>query len=909
MDCSSGYRASLAREWLGAITAALLLTSCGGGGGGGSGSSSSGGSGLRFTLDRSSISFDYLDTAAPAAQIVVATAIGTLPNSLFIGAQDQSANLEPQIVTTLTGTEARFEILPRAGLAPGTYVGTVHLLACVDQVCSRQLGNSPLAVAYSIRVRPGLRIRPENPGLTTYTSGQEGVVQFTVQLPEDATSYAASTVNGGSMCRIDNQTATTFDLIASSVPAGDFLCQFRVDAGTRFDVRSVNFHVDAPAGGQRNLAVVETGLTFSTVEGAASGAQRLHVIPSSWDSDIGIEAQSYGGNGSDWLRFSSASDGFDVRADAIGLSEGTYFASVRVFGRSPHFSQEVIVPMSVTVGPGLVRPADIMPTITSETTAAELRGSTPIQLAGGPSVSWTASSNASWLTLTRSAGMTGSSLEFDYDNAAFHALANGRSHGATITVSTANPVIAPVQFQVRVDKRIAQVTGLGPYLQLSNSSVHAYVRGVGFSSLTTPGRLQAAGLPNAVFTPINDTTVLMQHPPAPAGAYWVGASNALGVAVETRTLKVIDPVTMTYAAFPTGLPVGSVVYDAERQTLYVSTRGPTADRMYRFRREGTSWVAGMTPGASDYNIGMTNDGTRLVITEPPYTVRFLDAATFAGAGTHTLTTGRFQGGAANGREVAVANDGRIWLGPDNFGLLSRTLTTFDPLFDEFGAFDLPGSGVLTSATFEVPRDGARLIIGEIDGSQYRAGVLDSHSAAYTPAAGVTDFLFKMHSSADGSRTSVGGQVILDGDLQPFANVYEALRLRNDWVVTLALLSPDGSRAYALAFDPTDYYHFNDPPPAPHSRPRIYVIDTSATAPTPNTASVVGYFEIDDYPICRTQSGCDLQTRGTISPDGRTLFFAGQDRLVVVPVPAENTLVTTGNLPAPTMKLWVPKAGR
>lgn len=912
MSALSNYRRT--RPMMVGLVTLFLVGSCGGGGGG-SGSSSGGGgggSGLTFTLDRTSISFDYVDTSSPSEQVVVATATGTLPSTLYIGAQDQSTYLNPAIQALLSGAQATFRILPQANLSPGTYSGTLRLMACADQACVTQLGNSPLSVNYSILVRPGLRVRPEGNPTYTFNSGSEGIANFTVQLPEGATSFLASTINGGSICRIGNVTATAFDLIAASVPPGDHLCQFQVESGGKIMLGGANFHVAANPAGYRDLSVAEDSLTLATVEGA-SLTRRLHVTPSTWDSDVGAEAINYANGGSDWLTLTPATDGFDVVASAANLAAGTYYATVRVFGRSPYYSQSVNVGVALTVGPGLIGPADIMPTVSNLTASEDLGGSTLIQLADGPVVQWSASTDVPWLQLTRPSGDTGTPLEFSYDNSAFRALTNGRTHTAVVTVTTANPAIAPVEFRVIVDKRLAQVSGLGPYLHVSGAPIRAYVRGVGFSAIGNLSSLAVDGAPGAVFTAVNDTTLLLQIPALPAGSYPVHATNGLGAAVESRTLKVVAPVSFAYASLPNDKPVGNVIYDAERRTVYLTDRAEGAATLLRFKYDGAGWVATplATAGASD--IALSNDGSALLEGVVPDSMRSRNISTldiesesrFTGDGTLLPTW-------YNGRQLAVANDGRVWLANPGYPY-ARRLSIFDPLFGTFTPVLLPGAGSLSSAELEVPRDGSRVIIGEIDGQAHGLGIYDTVTDTYTNISPVESYPqgwgygFRMHSSDDGSRVSFNGLWVFNRDMQLHANLYDTLRVINDWTVAYGLMSPDGRRLYAIAYDPRDYYQNNTPLPPPISKPRVYVVDTSGSTPTPASANVLGFFEIDDYPICRYSNPCDPQTRGAISPDGRTLFFAGADHLVVVPVPAENTLIPMAKIAPPVMKLWKPRA--
>lgn len=823
---------------------------------------------------------------------------------MYIGAQDQTSYLEPQITVFLNGSQGTFEVRPRATLAPGSYTGTLRLLACPGVNCSRHLGNSPVSLPYTIRVRPGLRVTPIPHAPVAYTSGEDGVANFTIQLPENVTTSEVSTINGGSICHIANATPTSFSLVANSVPSGNYLCQFRVEAGTRSTLGGVNFHASPPPGGNRSLSVAESSLTFTSAEGAASGSQRLHVTPPSWDNRYDITVSGYGDSIGNWLRFSRVSDGFEVVADASALPQGSYRASVRVFSLSPNYAPEVLIPVAVTVGPGLVRPPDVMRIIDSESSVADMSGSVAINLVDGVPLQWSAASGAAWLTLAGSTGPTGTPLSFSFDTAAFRALPNGREHVANITVTTSNPAIGVMIVAVRVNKRLAQVTGLGPYLHISGRPLRAQVRGLGFSAMSSLARVSVAGLANANFTLVNDTTLEMDVPDAvAAGAYPISISNTLGITVGSRTLKVIDPVSYPYAAMVTGQSIGNVVYDAERQRIYVTSNG-SQTRFQRFERDGAGWVATEHPGATSNDLGLSNDGSMIVITEPPSRVRMLDAQTLAPAGEFEFA-GDFRANSSNGRQVAITSDGRAWLGVSLYQN-NRNVVVFDSNEGTFSSHTLPGSpSRIDGVSLEQPRNGTRLIVIENEHTDFLSGVLDAATSQYTQHS--SPFItasYNLHSSDDGSRMSSQGRRIYDGNMQRYASPQDALRTIM-WVIQLGLISPDGRRAYVVLYDPDDYHIFGTPPP-PQSRPRIYVVDTSSSTPTPNMATVLGYFEIDDYPMCRSSINCDLRTKGAIAPDGRTLFLAGQDRLVVVPVPAESSLIAHAQ-PAPLMQLWIPDA--
>jgi hypothetical protein len=151
---------------LGGALLAVLLASCGGGGGGGGGSSSSsssssGGSGsVRFSANPTSLSFEYFEgSPVPASQSIVVTATGTFSGTLYLGAAATGQGLSSNLPLTIdSNTQGTFTVTAAGNLAPGDHSGTLQLLACSDQACTRQIGNSPLNIPYVTHVRTKLHV-------------------------------------------------------------------------------------------------------------------------------------------------------------------------------------------------------------------------------------------------------------------------------------------------------------------------------------------------------------------------------------------------------------------------------------------------------------------------------------------------------------------------------------------------------------------------------------------------------------------------------------------------------------------------------------------------------------------------------------------------------------------------------
>src|SRR6185312_13167584 len=97
----------------------------------------------------------------------------------------------------------------------------------------------------------------------------------------------------------------------------------------------------------------------------------------------------------------------------------------------------------------------------------------------------------------------------------------------------------------------------------------------------------------------------------------------------------------------------------------------------------------------------------------------------------------------------------------------------------------------------------------------------------------------------------------------------------------------GSRVYVLAYRADAYANEST------IHPRVFVFDAQQAHPD---LTSLGYFDIADYAACAPSSNGSVACptgstiASAISLDGRTLFFAGNENLVVAPVPADSALV-------------------
>jgi len=577
----------------------------------------------------------------------------------------------------------------------------------------------------------------------------------------------------------------------------------------------------------------------------------------------------------------------DISA-ASGLAPGTYAGELSLLACSDSActhqlgNSPVVIAYSVTVNGTLVRPADVVLSVGGDTTAADLSGSVPIAVSGGPAIGWSASSSAPWLVLASSSGQTGGALNYSIDPTALASLPDGQVSSAQVTlVPTSGGSSAAVSFAVNLDKNLPQITSLAPYVQLTGQTARVILRGSGFStvaSLTSALSIQGATVNS--LTLVNDTEVVAQFAPLSAGTHTVSVSNALGESTASATVLAMDAPVYAYAAIPTQGSLRSLAYDPERGSLYAANT--TAQEFMSFHYSGGSWTVTSVPATGAYDVGLSLDGRSLLAasgtaTGSGSTLQRLDPGTLAPIDSTTLPGGWVPGFDTLGFGIPTTNDARTWLPTGNLSYVTPQSLTPIP-------FTPPSSSVRTDfyggPWFAISRDGERLLITQ------SASVAPAPPMLYMNAAdgvirqnpaGLT-FSYYFSISETGDRMLFDNTTLRDGSFNLVgAATLPTLAGQPSYYAVDGLVTPDGSRVYILAY--TDGVYNN-----PALTPRVFVFD--ATTPQANLA-FLGYFDIPDYPGCKPyETGCVSNTlAGAISLDGRTLFFAGEHDLVVVPVPA------------------------
>ena len=866
-----------------------LVAACGGGGGGG-GDTPRNTNTLRFTLDRTAIAFDYEEGAARPSQQVVATASGEYEGELFVAVIIEGNAIDPNVPIAINEVQGTFTFTAAAGLAPGDYSGRILLLACSDQACNNRVGNTPLAVTYTVRVRRTLHVAPTSVSMAA-VSGSSASAELTVQLPDGQTAHSVDIIQGGSWLTASVQSPTSTLLTAKSMPSGTLQALIAVSSGNRTINVPVTYAVSAPPGGEHGLLVNPRNLTLVAREGAVSQAQALETVAPTWDAAMPTTVSvNYADFGASWLTVAPSANGYQVTASAQNLRASTRNAEIVVSGVEP--AQPVTVFVSFTIGLGLVQPADVSLLVDSTTTPTSpvLTGSVPIDVTEGAPAPRTAVSDSSWLVLTRASGQTGSSVQYSVDRSLIPFMANYGDSVAVVTVTPTTAAITPVQFSIRLRKELALITGLGPSYQLSDRAARIIVRGRGFiANRDWSQHLHVAGAPAGAgnVTRVNDTELLVDLP-LPAGDMVVfEPTNGLGIPFGSDSLKVVLPRTYPYTAIPTGFPVRSIEYYPRPEMILAVDTTPGAGGFRRYTRFLNAWTAEPAIAVAQItDAAFSNNGAQIRATTSTG-VRFFSSDTGGGGGPLDVPQGMAP--ITSGRNLAPTNDGRLWL---NVGSVRHDLAYFDPFTLSLVTVESPLTNFVGGPWFGVSRNGERLVISQADNAtpappllyldaadaEIKVAPFDQETGdTYSPNATMSD---------DASRMVLNNFRVRDREFNQIGHVAVAQATDDNFIGlnTSVVVSPDGTRAYVLAQEASDL-----DVPTPQFLPRVYVFDISTPGPAAQRMPLLGHFELSDYPACVRFIQCDRSVAAAISPDGKTLFYGGNQHILIVPIPAEGTL--------------------
>ncbi|MQA18821.1 YncE family protein [Rugamonas rivuli] len=507
----------------------------------------------------------------------------------------------------------------------------------------------------------------------------------------------------------------------------------------------------------------------------------------------------------------------------------------------------------------------------SNSTQASLTTQTAVGLSGAGPAQWYATTTAPWLKLVRSAGITNSSsLQFAVDPIEFAKLPNFADHKAIVTIS-ANATDAPsTTTTVTLKKNIAELNYAGPYTMQPGQSAQIRLRGRGLASLNDLGQaLQVNGISISNPRLISDTEITVQASSAGiAGTARFAIANAMGLDTDSAILKIVAPTSYGYQAFASEGYKGTLRFDVERQALLLVNRGD--QKVLRYAYTGGSWLQSNINIAGADDAALSPDGKSLLVTSTSGLLSLLDPATLALQASYQ--GGPYAIGTYVSPRLAMLNDGRALFPQGNQW---NIMATFDVRTRQFGHL---GGSYYSGPWFSLSGDGERLVMSQ-SASVSPMPPMQYFDAANSVIRDVPDPDLYFFSTSSQNRD--GSRIILD-DRELRDNTFKLLGKFAPPSGPYALSYAYGS---ALASDSMrSYVMYLGPSTDPTLKPRIYVFDTSKAVS--GVFPVLGYFEVPDSPTsCLPDAYCDPRMSTVVSPDGKTLFFAGNKNVLVIPVPS------------------------
>jgi hypothetical protein len=849
---------------------------------------------LTVTLDKSDVAMEaYEGSDTFSGAVVTATIAGTYSGEVYVRVFVLGQGVLPNMPIAVTSTWAEVVLLPNVSLAPGVYTGSVVASVCADPDCVTRIGGPPKTINFTTTILRGARTSVN----TVYLAATEGSAatssEVIVTPAERQTSFSVALADFAPWVQITDITPNSFKVVAGPRPPGTDAAVINVRSGESVARVVVSFTSRYAAGHGQGIYASPRALAFNLLPNMQSSQPISVTSPYSITRAIVTHVSP---TTPEWLTVTGSPPTFIASVSTNGLSEGQYTAVVH-FDREMTNDRLEMVEVVLNVSPTLTFTAVPEFVVSSDTSLAALAGSSTIGFLGDAASEWTATTQTPWLALTRATGATGTQLQFSIPSAQLQALDNFETHEGSVRITSNRTGVTAIDVPVKLTKRLAEVTGLGPQIQFAGRTLRVVVRGRGFEGLNLQNRLSMSATVTGR-QPINDRAFVVNANALAQGQYSVGVTHAVGFPASTQTLHVLTATTPAYAVVPSDASVRSLFVDPRRATVYGVRIAPQQE-LARYRLQAGVWSEQTARSFPQlHNAGLSNDANRLYVTTSPGrlsfydidnsgTLNFISQFDREGGLYHPYNLYGVQG------PITVSSDNRIWLAGESGAPTVGKLTYFDIASSQF--HDVVPTSFYTnfnhSPVISVGRDGMKLIVDQSQSTPER--VLTMSTATDELVERRLEYNCYGTLSDDGSR-ALCGFTVYDGDMNAYADVGIANDDRDDgWIesVLARVVSPSGRFAYVYAFHAQDF-NFNSSglgsEPVPTHRPRVYVFDLSSET-APGIIESTTFFEFDGlhFPSCRTFYGsCSIMVAATIAPDGNTLYFMGDRNLVVVPIPAQ-----------------------
>lgn len=429
----------------------------------------------------------------------------------------------------------------------------------------------------------------------------------------------------------------------------------------------------------------------------------------------------------------------------------------------------------------------------------------------------------------------------------------------------------------------ASVDVVMPGTVTSGSSGSVIIRGAGFLANNAVNQVAFGANSATSFTVISDTEIRADYPALTAGSYPINLSKINGPVQFTAQLDVVDSVVFTNGilSYPvTPQQTLDIVYDAKQQALFVAasyfdgfnfnTTSRVGNQILRYQFANGAFVSLSTVTIQFLqDIALTPDGNKLLAVTDTQVIE-INSATLGILAT-TTRTGQFISNEYM-KNIQFMNDGKALIttgfaGSGSTPILQYTLAS--------PAINTTNLGYMYNGTVKGSADGSRAVIieGLLSPAQpivtYSAstGLVTDNLATFNQAQCINSGMGKCIEPAvneDGTRTALIGAaldvVLYDQDFNMLGYMPGSYGA--------AVFSKDSSKLYAYGGD--GQIHTFDLTQTPVAG--IYAETGTGTSLMGNPGSIYNYISPTDV------------IRMTSTPDGNTLFIAGENLIAIQTAP-------------------------
>lgn len=385
-------------------------------------------------LSPNSLNFNYqVGTAVPAAQNITPTSTGAPLSYTATAATASGGNWLTAAGGGSTPNPTVVSINP-AGLAPGTYSGTISFAAAAA-------GNSPQQIPVNLTVSNNPLIQAAPAAFAfVYQTGKTppGAQNLAITSSTGAPlnySLAATTASGGNWLSVTPAMGSTIGTVAVTVATtglapGTYTGSISITATNPTGQPVANSPLSIPVtyyvSDKALLEVNPYALTFTATTGGTASVQGVSLTSTS--DNLNYTITSLTNSGGPWLAVSSqpgmTPGSFLVSAAALSLSPGTYTGSITVTATNPNGDAVTdspwVIPVTFQVVGGTLGVAPTTLAFSqSEGGAAPATQTISVTGTGASPLSFTAAvsvnSGVNWLTVSPAAGNTPATLTVSVD--------------------------------------------------------------------------------------------------------------------------------------------------------------------------------------------------------------------------------------------------------------------------------------------------------------------------------------------------------------------------------------------------------------------------------------------------------------------------------------------------------------